>query len=140
MGYDRLQFTQIKVLQSIVSIKQEDNLLFWQMIKLLMVAAVIYWSNSNTLGKYISFASTHKGHIWVEWDTPAINYRLEPSEGNWHIKHLKSPNSKNVYSVIIPHTWWHLGLARKQISISLLCLVIAVVVPFKQQSVTCLHQ
>lgn len=42
MGYDRLQFTQIKVLQSIVSIKQEDNLLFWQMIKLLMVAAVIY--------------------------------------------------------------------------------------------------
>lgn len=42
MGYDALQFTQIKVVESIVSIKHEDNLLFWQMIKLLTVAAVIY--------------------------------------------------------------------------------------------------
>lgn len=62
MRYDALQFTQIKVLESIASIKHE-NLLFWQMIKLLTVAAVIYGSNSNTLGKYISFASAHKGRI-----------------------------------------------------------------------------
>lgn len=42
MGYDALQFTQIKVLESIASLKHGDNLLFWQMIKLLTVAAVIY--------------------------------------------------------------------------------------------------
>lgn len=42
MGYNALQFTQIKVLESTASIKHEDNLLFWQMIKLLTVAAVIY--------------------------------------------------------------------------------------------------
>ena len=63
MGYDALQVTQIKVLESIASIKHGDNLLFWQMMKLLTVAAVIYRSNSNTLGKYISFASAHKGRI-----------------------------------------------------------------------------
>lgn len=63
MCYDALQFTQIKVLESIASIKHEDNLLFWQMIKLLTVAAVIYGGNSNTLGKYISSASAHKGRI-----------------------------------------------------------------------------
>lgn len=42
MGYDALQFTQINVLESTASMKHEDNLLFWQMIKLLTVAAVIY--------------------------------------------------------------------------------------------------
>ena len=40
--YDALRFTQIKVSESIASLKREDNLLFWQMIKLLTVAALIY--------------------------------------------------------------------------------------------------
>lgn len=46
---DALEFTQIKVQNSIKIIKHEDNILFWQEIKLLTVTAVIYWSNSNTL-------------------------------------------------------------------------------------------
>lgn len=34
-----------------------------------------------------------------------INYRPDPSEGNWHISYLKAPtSSKNVFSTITPHT------------------------------------
>lgn len=34
-----------------------------------------------------------------------INYRPDPSEGNWHISYLKAPtSSKNVFSTITLHT------------------------------------
>lgn len=49
LSYDALQFTHIKVPNTIKTIKHEDNILLWQVIKLLAVTAVIYWSNSNTL-------------------------------------------------------------------------------------------
>lgn len=39
LGYDALQFTQIKVQKNM---KHEDNILFWQMIKMLTVTTVIY--------------------------------------------------------------------------------------------------
>lgn len=47
ISYDALRFTQITVQNTIKTIKHEDNILFWQVIKLLTVTAVIYWSNSN---------------------------------------------------------------------------------------------
>lgn len=49
ISYDVLQFRQIEVQNSTKAIKHEHNILFWQVIKLLTVTAVIYGSNSNTL-------------------------------------------------------------------------------------------